>query len=73
MNLCNECETVALCKRKDECHFQNAQFLLDKQATFTKYQKLVVLNVDGVRKMVDIELTVRQDGVRTDVVDVRII
>lgn len=73
--ICNECETVALCSRKGECHFSThtAQNLLDKHAKFSKYQKLVVINVDGVRKIVDIELTVRQDGERTDVVDVRLV
>lgn len=52
---------------------EDAQKLLDVHAKFTKYQKMVVLNVDGVRKIVDVEFTVRKDGERTDVVDVRIL
>lgn len=48
---------------------EDAQKLLDVHAKFTKYQKMVVLNYNGVRKIVDVELVIRDDGDKVEVVD----
>lgn len=71
--ICAECETVALCSRNGECHFQKNTELLDKHAKFTTYDKLVIINHNGIRKITDVQVIVRDDGDKCEVVDVRMV